>query len=115
MARPGPQNARGSCRYYPLHRRVISRRSRRMTTIDRRTFLEGACAVAAGGLFSARATAAEFKTTLHKAKIIGPVIETTLKPLKEAGFEGVETTQIASDEDATRARALIEGMGMRVH
>lgn len=87
-----------------------------MTTLDRRTFLGGACAVAAAaGLVPSVAPAQEFKTTLHKAKIIGPVIESALTPLKEAGFEGVETTKIASEEDCARARVLIEQMGMRVH
>jgi L-ribulose-5-phosphate 3-epimerase len=83
---------------------------------NRRDFIGASCAVAAAGMFSGTlASGAEFKTKLRKAKIIGPVIESALTPLKEAGFDGVETTQIANEADAARAKTLIEGMGMRVH
>src|SRR5881227_3978774 len=74
-----------------------NRRGRRnrwlMIRIARRRFIAGACAaatavVAAGGASSWAADPVKFKGKLHKAKIVGPVIESALLPLKEAGFEG---------------------------
>jgi len=86
-----------------------------MATLDRRRFIGGACALAAGGIWAKTLPAADFKGKLHKAKIIGPVIESAVKPLKDAGFEGVETMQIGTEEEATRGRAVAEAHGMRVH
>jgi L-ribulose-5-phosphate 3-epimerase len=87
-----------------------------MTTLDRRGFIGGAMAMAAAGVLgSAVARAAEPRTKLRKAMIVGPVIESALRPLKEAGFEGVETRQIGTEEEAARGRAVAEGMGLRVH
>jgi L-ribulose-5-phosphate 3-epimerase len=89
-----------------------------MKTLPRRTFLAATCAAAAaaaGGHFPSTLRADEFKGKLHKAKIIGPVIASSLAPLKEAGFEGVETTQIGTEEEATRGRAAAEAHGLRVH
>src|SRR4051812_27623320 len=87
-----------------------------MTTFDRRGFIGGAMAVAAAGILGpAAARAAEAKSKLRKAMIVGPVIESALRPLKEAGFEGVETREIGTEEEAARGRAVAEGMGLRVH
>ena len=47
--------------------------------------------------------------------IIGKVTEAALQPLKEAGFEGVETTHICPEDEAAAGRAVAEKMGMRVH
>jgi L-ribulose-5-phosphate 3-epimerase len=47
--------------------------------------------------------------------IVGPVTESALMPLKEAGFDGVETTHICPEEEAARGKLVAEKMGMRVH
>ncbi|MDB5320038.1 MAG: hypothetical protein JWN40_1669 [Phycisphaerales bacterium] len=88
-----------------------------MATVDRRRFIGGMVAAAAAGalLKPGTAGAAEFKGKLHRAMIVGPVIESALRPLKEAGFEGVETRQIGTEEEAARGRAVAEGLGMRIH
>ncbi|HSU65576.1 MAG TPA: TIM barrel protein [Tepidisphaeraceae bacterium] len=57
----------------------------------------------------------EFHTKLHKAMIVGPVTEAVLAPLKEAGFEGVESRHICPEAEAAAARAVAEKMGMRIH
>lgn len=59
--------------------------------------------------------AAAFKTTLHKAMIVAKVDESTLRPLKDAGFEGVEARGAVPEEQAVTGRELAERMGMRVH
>ena len=56
-----------------------------------------------------------FKTTLHRAMIIGAVDEAALSRLRDAGFEGVESTAIVPEADAARARAVADRLGMRVH
>ncbi len=85
--------------------------------LNRRRFL-AASAVAASAFalvpgFSA--SAGQFKHRIRKAMIVGQVTEAALKPLKEAGFDGVETTHICPEEEAAKGRAIAEGMGMRVH
>jgi len=52
---------------------------------------------------------------LRKATIVGTVTEAALKPLKAAGFEGVETTHVCPEAQAAAGRAVAEGMGMRAH
>src|SRR3954470_7613794 len=86
-------------------------------SLSRREFLVAASATAATAalLPSGLALGQEFKTKIRKAKIIGPVTENTLTPLKEAGFDGVETTFICEDERAVHSREVAEKMGMRVH
>jgi L-ribulose-5-phosphate 3-epimerase len=87
-----------------------------MTTLDRRGFIGGAIAAAATGILRPATTrAAEPKRRLRQAMIVGPVIESALKPLKEAGFDGVETRQIGTEEEAARGRAVAEALGLRVH
>lgn len=79
----------------------------------RRQFL---AASAAGALLAtARIEAEVFHTTLHKAMIVDRVTEAVLAPLKEAGFEGVESRHICSEEEASKVRELAVKMGMRVH
>ena len=98
-----------------------------MSQATRRDFLAATAATAAGLMGAPRAFSADapsekpapatkpFKTTLHKAKIIGKVDEAALQPLKDAGFEGVESTAIVSESEAAKGRAIAEKMGMRVH
>ncbi len=82
--------------------------------LTRRQFL--ARAAAAGALTAVPTLcAAAFKARIRKAMIIGQVTEAALRPLKEAGFDGVQTTHICSEEQAAQGRALAEGLGLRVH
>src|SRR4051812_9348833 len=86
-------------------------------SLSRREFIVAASATAAAAtlLPSGLALGQEFKTKIRKAKIIGPVTENTLMPLKEAGFDGVETTTVCDDAKASHSREVAEKMGMRVH
>jgi len=88
-----------------------------MTSLStRRRFLARAAAAAALAGVSAPGLAdAAFRTHIRKAMIIGEVTEAALRPLKEAGFDGVETTHICSEAEAARGRAVAEGLGLRVH
>ncbi len=52
---------------------------------------------------------------IRKAMIVKEVTESALQPLKEAGFEGVETTHICPEAEAAKGREVAEKMGMRVH
>jgi len=87
-------------------------------SMTRRQFL--ATSAAAGiGLAMGRelmAEKTEFKTTLHKALIVGGIDAKHLEKLKAAGFEGVECGAAgASRADAEKARAQAEKVGMRIH
>ncbi len=93
--------------------------------IKRRSFLAGSTAVVAGAMAShvlpgpfAGAVAMEgagYRTKLLKA-MIGNPDEATLKSLKDAGFDGIESNQRhASIKEATAARKLAESLGLRVH
>lgn len=80
----------------------------------RRSFL-GASAAAAFCFAGAPLEADVFHTTLHKALIVDHVTEAVLAPMKEAGFEGVESRDICTEEQAAKARQIAQGLGMRVH
>lgn len=85
-------------------------------SVNRRQFLAGAAAAtAASFLFRRPVSAAAFKGRLRKAMIIGEVTEAALRPLHEAGFDGVETTHVCPEVEAVRGRGVAERMGMRVH
>ena len=86
-------------------------------SFTRRQFLKRGTGAAAAALISGPGLlhAAEFRTKIRKAMIIGEVTEAALRPLKEAGFQGVETTHICPEAEAAKGRAVAEGMGMRVH
>lgn len=82
----------------------------------RRQFLTRAAGAAAVALMSGPALrAAAFRGRLRKAMIIGQVTEAALQLLKEAGFEGVETTHICPEAEAAQGRAVAEKLGLRVH
>jgi hexulose-6-phosphate isomerase len=84
--------------------------------LSRRQFLARASGAAALTLLGAPPLgAAPFRGRIRKAKIIGQVTEGALQPLKEAGFEGVETTDVCAEDKAAQGRAVAEGLGMRVH
>jgi hexulose-6-phosphate isomerase len=63
---------------------------------------------------SARAGAPTFRTRLQKAVIVGTPNEATLRPLKDAGFDGVEA-RVIPVEEAARCREAAEKLGMRIH
>jgi len=85
-------------------------------SLSRRQFLSYTAAIGAlacvGGVGVCAGT---FRGRLHRAMIVGEVTEGALKPLKEAGFEGVETTHICPAEEAAQRHAVAEKLGMRVH
>lgn len=85
----------------------------------RRQFIAatGAVAAAAATGIGTGALAADkpYKTKLHRAMIVGKPDEESLRPLKEAGFEGVESTALIPQEEARECRKVAEGMGMRIH
>ena len=84
--------------------------------LSRREFLAHTTAVAAVALMPALAvSAATFRGRIRKAKIVGEVTEAVLQPLKDAGFDGVETTHICPEEEAATGRTVAEKLGMRVH
>ncbi len=85
-------------------------------SLNRRQFLGRTTALAGLALAPGIALhAAQFRGRLHRAMIIGEVKEEALKPLKDAGFEGVETQHICSESEAAQGRAVAEKMGMRIH
>lgn len=85
--------------------------------VSRREFL--AASAAGVGLAAAAGRAAEapaFKTKLHKAVIHGYPTEASLKPIKDAGFEGIECGDWnKSPDEAAKAREAAEKVGLRIH
>jgi L-ribulose-5-phosphate 3-epimerase len=83
-------------------------------TLNRRGFLAGTAA-AATTLAVARAKDTPPEARLRKA-LIGTPSEATLRSWKEAGFDGMESTDRgASPEKAAAAREIAEKLGMRIH
>lgn len=84
--------------------------------MNRRDFLAASAALGASALAATPSLSeSSFKTTLHKARI-GKPTEETLRKLKEAGFEGIESDDRgASPEKAEAARKLAEKLGMKIH
>src|SRR5215471_10279204 len=81
----------------------------------RRQFFARASAVASVALLPGLPASAAFRGKIRKAKIVGEVTEAALQPLKDAGFDGVETTLIGSEEAAAKGRAIAENLGLRIH
>ena len=87
-----------------------------MSSLTRREFLANTTALTTAALaLGLPAGAASFKGKLRKAMIIGEVTEKALEPIKEAGFPGVETTHICSEDEAAKGRDTADKLGMRVH
>jgi len=84
--------------------------------LNRRDFIKTSLAAGAG-ILAARNLQADqqFKTKLFKATIIGKPTEDNLRPLKEAGFDGVETNAIIGEAEAAECRKVAEKLGMRIH
>jgi hexulose-6-phosphate isomerase len=84
--------------------------------MDRRQFIRNVTAAGIGITVSAATVeAAAFRGRIRKAMIVGEVTEKALEPLKEAGFEGVETTHICPEAEAAKGRAVAQQLGLRVH
>jgi len=84
--------------------------------LTRREFLRWTVGTSAAITLGASASsAAAFRGHLRKAMIVKEVTEAALQPLKEAGFQGVETTHICPEAEAVQGRAAAEKLGMRVH
>src|SRR5437773_12400310 len=81
----------------------------------RRRFFAHVAAVASVALLPGLSASAASRGRIRKAKIIGEVTEAALQPLKDAGFDGVETTYICPEEEAAKGRAVAEKLGLRVH
>jgi len=99
-----------------IYQEVARMSESRHTT--RREFVAGTGAVALGlaaGASAASAADKTYKTKLRGAMIVGKPDEAALRPLKEAGFEGVETTALIPTDEAGECRRVAEGLGMRVH
>ncbi len=71
-------------------------------------------AVALGLVAGVEAQGKRYRTKLHRAMIVGKPDEAALRPLKEAGFDGVEAGIIPEDE-AKQCRRIADEMGMRIH
>lgn len=85
------------------------------TATTRREFVAASGALALGLAASgADAQTKTYRTKLYGAMIVGKPDEAALRPLKEAGFEGVEAGVIPEDE-ARECRRIAENMGMRIH
>jgi L-ribulose-5-phosphate 3-epimerase len=83
------------------------------THLTRRRFL--AMAAATGLTAAGHLRADSFQTTLHKA-LIGAADEARLTSWKEAGFDGMESTNWeATPAEAAEARKMAERLGMRIH
>jgi hexulose-6-phosphate isomerase len=85
--------------------------------LTRRDFLVASAAASTALWTGVPASAEEaLRGTIRKAMIIGPVTESTLAPLKEAGFAGVESqTYHIKEEDGARAKKHADDAGMRIH
>ena len=84
--------------------------------LNRRQFLTRTAALSAFAIaYDIPVSAAIFKTKIRKAMIVDQVTEAVLQPLKEAGFEGVETKYICPEADAAKGREIAEKLGMKVH
>jgi len=79
--------------------------------LNRREFLMTTTLAAAGLGTAKQIHAASFKTKLHKAMIVDKLTEQDLSPLKDAGFEGVETTQIVDPDEAAAGRKVADKLG----
>lgn len=85
------------------------------TSWNRREFLTAAGAATTALYMPRLARAAEFKTKLYRAKIVSGLTEKDLLPLKEAGFDGVETNALVEPEKAAAGRKLAEKLSLRIH
>ncbi|MCY3024563.1 MAG: sugar phosphate isomerase/epimerase [Planctomycetota bacterium] len=86
--------------------------------VTRREFLGRSAAVGIGLAVAGGGSAeeAKFKTTLKKACIVARPNEAALKGAKDAGYDGVESTDCAvPPEEAVKCREAAEKLGMKIH
>jgi L-ribulose-5-phosphate 3-epimerase len=86
--------------------------------LSRRRFLavSAAAGLSLAAVGRARADEPKFKTSLKKACIVGRPNEAALKAAKDAGFDGVESTDCAVPAgEAVACREAAEKLGMRIH
>jgi L-ribulose-5-phosphate 3-epimerase len=85
--------------------------------IDRRDFLSLTAAAGVGLACGGRLHAAEFKTKIQKACIVGaPKTDDEWKKIKDQGYDGVETTSWGvKPEDAVKMREAAEKAGLKIH
>ena len=86
--------------------------------MNRRHFVAGLAAgsaLAASGRPSHAQAAPAFRHKLRLASIIGKPDAGSLKPIKDAGLDGVETTAIVAPTAAAESRKIAEDMGLRIH
>jgi hexulose-6-phosphate isomerase len=85
------------------------------TTLARRQFLGRMAAASTFALVSPLISRGAARAKLRSAMIVGEVTEKALLPLKEAGFEGVETSHVCPEAEAARGREVADQLGMRIH
>ena len=86
-----------------------------MSSLNRRDFLAAAAAATAAGVLTQDCRADAPKTGPFKA-MIGVPSEPVLREWKEAGFDGMESTDRgASPAKAAAARKIAEKLGMKIH
>jgi hexulose-6-phosphate isomerase len=92
------------------------RREMMPARLNRRAFLATTAAAGAGIALAGRLeAAAAWKTTIHKG-LIGAPTEAFLKEVKDAGFDGIESTVWQkSPQEAVAARQLAESLGLKIH
>jgi len=86
--------------------------------LSRRNFMASTAAAAAAAMVSPRHVCADeaLGGKIRKAMIVGPVTANVLAPLKEAGFEGVESrTYNITEDEGTRGKEHAKDAGMRIH
>lgn len=87
-----------------------------LPNFTRRQFLaQTTTALGAFAVLPAAPLFAEPGCRIRKAMIVGEVTPAALQPLKDAGFEGVETTHICPEAEAAKGREVAEKLGMKVH
>jgi len=87
-------------------------------SVTRRKFIAASAATGLGlGLASgANADELKFKTTLKKGAIVAKPTEAALKSAKDAGFDGVESTDWGlAPEEAAKCREAAEKVGIQIH
>jgi len=84
--------------------------------LTRREMAAGSVAAGVSWLWKGRCAAAEFKTQLLRAQIVGKPSEKNLEPLKAGGFDGVETQAAdVSPDEAAACKAVADRIGLKIH
>jgi hexulose-6-phosphate isomerase len=81
----------------------------------RRDFLCTSAAAAAALSLNAPVRSQPTAATFKKAMIVGKIEAEALGKLKNAGFDGVETSNIIAPDEAAKGKAIADKLGMRIH